>query len=287
MGRTIPSEQAFSVGRHASPIFARRRAVLRETITTLLEADPPDHYHQLAQTNLARWHATAPAASQQPTVQVLPGDWGEVTLALTQTYGQTFAVLNMANAYMPGGGYVEGSPAQEENMFRRTDCHFAVVADDMDPITERYRPRMTALLNADHGRVLLDTRRPRVCLRGGEDRERDDLGYAWLPHDRVFPFYELRAAALDLRDGRRFDPEQASAKICAQLDTLIEAGIRHAVLSAFGCGAFANPADQVAGLYAAALRGRPDAFDCVAFAIFDPGYGPDNFTPFERALASG
>ncbi|WP_181233205.1 poly(ADP-ribose) glycohydrolase domain-containing protein [Enhygromyxa salina] len=286
MGRTIPSEQVFGFGVHASPAFVRRREVLRETVAALLEAEPPDQFHRLAQANLARWRAAASPASG-PIVEVIPGDWGEVTHALTKAHGHTFAVLNMANAYVPGGGYVEGSPAQEENMFRRTDCHLAVVAADMDPVTERYRPRMTALLNAEHGRVLLDTQRPRVCLRAGEDRERGDLGYAWLPEDEVFPFFELRAAAMDLRDGRRFDPELASEKIRAQLDTLIEAGVRHAVLSAFGCGAFANPADQVARLYAEALRARPDAFDRVAFAIFHPGYGPDNFTPFERVFAGG
>ena len=53
-----------------------------------------------------------------------------MTQKLTKVYGETFAVLNMANAYFPGGGYDEGMPAQEENMFRRTDCHFAVTTDD-------------------------------------------------------------------------------------------------------------------------------------------------------------
>ena len=28
----------------------------------------------------------------------------------------------MANAYLFGGGYAHGQVAQEENMFRRTDC---------------------------------------------------------------------------------------------------------------------------------------------------------------------
>ncbi|PRQ03400.1 hypothetical protein ENSA5_16060 [Enhygromyxa salina] len=284
MGRTIPPERvAASRGRHASPAFVRRREVLRETVAAFERADPPDRFHQLAQANLARWAKTASPAPASP-VQVLPGDWGEVTASLTQAHGSCFAVLNMANAYVPGGGYVEGSPAQEENMFRRTDCHFAVDGSQFDPRTEHYRAKITALLNAEGGRVMLDTARPRVCVRGPEDRARGDLGYAWLAPDEVFPFYELRAAALDLRDGSPFDPERAAARIHAQLDTLIDAGVRHAVLSAFGCGAFRNPADQVAGLYGDALREREGAFDCLAFAIFHPGYGPDNFTPFAEAL---
>ena len=45
------------------------------------------------------------AAGSACRVVVLPGDWGVVTLEMTRQYGVTFASLNMANAYGPGGGY--------------------------------------------------------------------------------------------------------------------------------------------------------------------------------------
>nr|WP_255216630.1 poly(ADP-ribose) glycohydrolase domain-containing protein [Pseudenhygromyxa sp. WMMC2535] len=260
---------------------------MRETVAAFDEADPPDRFHRQAAANLARWREARAAAGGPPSpgVQVIAGDWGEVCAGLTKAWGQTFAVLNMANAYRPGGAYVEGTAAQEENLFRRSDCHFALGRDEMDPQTERYLPAYTRLINGVDGRVLLDAERPRVCVRGPEIREREDLGYAWLEPEAIFPFYELRAAALDLRDGRPFDRGIAQAKIAAQLDTLIAAGLRHAVLSAFGCGAFGNPAGIVAALYRDALAARAGAFDCVAFGIFDPGYGPDNYTPFAAAFA--
>ena len=62
------------------------------------------------------------AGNMKRPPEVLPGDWGDVTLALTKRHGRTFAVLNMANAYSFGGGYAHGQVAQEENRFRRTDC---------------------------------------------------------------------------------------------------------------------------------------------------------------------
>lgn len=282
MGRTLLPERAYEHGPYAGAAFVRRREVLRETIAALTQADPPDRHHHLAAANLARWRAAAQPCA--PTIDVVAGDWGEVCRAYTHKHGRCFAALNMANAYKPGGAYVEGTVAQEENMFRRTDCHFAVDASQIDPQTERYRPEHTALINGEGGRVLLDTSRPRVCLRGPEDRDHPRLGYAWLPDDEVFPFFELRAAADDLRDGRSFDPARMRAKIDAQIDTLMDANVRHAVLGAFGCGAFRNPADRVARLYADALREREGAFDCVVFAIFDAGYGPDNLTPFVRAF---
>jgi len=286
--RLLTEEQARQRG-YGRDDFVRRRSVLRETLAAF-EGAAEGHYQGLARDNLARWRAQrGDAESPTAEVRVLPGDWGAATLQLTRELGQCFAVLNMANAYSPGGAYVEGTAAQEENMFRRTDCHFRVGADEIDAATDRYRPKMTALLSATDGAVYLDTEAPRVCLRGPEDRARDDLGYPWLADDEIFPFFELRAAAVDLRRAGpgAFDPEEARRRIAAQLDTLRTQGIRHAVLSAFGCGAFHNPADRVAQLYRDELETRGGNFALIAFAIFHPGYGPDNFSPFAKAFSAG
>jgi hypothetical protein len=276
-GHARISEEHFT---DADPRRAARRAVLWETVAAL---EASDRFHRLARANLARWAAEAPA---RPPVRphVIRGDWGEVTGRLTRAWGRCFAALNMANPYVPGGGYVEGSPAQEENMFRRSDCHLAIGADEHDPRLERYLPAMTDLIEGRGGRVYLDTARPRVCVRGPETPRGEQLGYPWLSDDEVFPFYELRAAAQICRDGARFDEVEGRRRIAVQLDTLIAAGVRHAVLGAFGCGAFHNPGDVVARLYREELARREGGFDCVVFAIYDPGYGPDNAVPFEREL---
>ena len=103
---------------------------------------------------------------------------------------------------------------------------------------------------------------------------------------QVFPFFELRGAAQDLRNGSDFNPSDARKRISAQLDTLRGQQIRHVVLGAFGCGAFRNPADRVAGIYREEIAARSEDFSLIAFAIFGAGYGPDNFTPFARAFWS-
>jgi uncharacterized protein (TIGR02452 family) len=60
--------------------------------------------------------------------------------------------------------------------------------------------------------------------------------------------------------------------------------VRHVVLSAFGCGAFGQPAEDVANIYQDVLKRYDSDFDVVVFAIFYPGYGPDNWTPFKNAF---
>ena len=167
-------------------------------------------------------------------------------------------------------------------MFRRTDCHFSLGNDELDERLERYLPAMTRLLSGRDGVVYLDTSRPRVCIRGPEDRSRADLGYRWLLDDEVFPFFELRAAAQDLRDGSAFDPRDARKRISAQLDTLRAHGIRHAVLGASGCGAFLNPARRVALIYSDEITTRAADFAVIAFAIWSRPSGSAS-----RAASSG
>jgi len=151
-------------------------------------------------------------------------------------------------------------------------------------VQDRYLPEMTELLSAKDGVVYLDTERPRVCIRGGENKSLDDLGYSWLAEEEVFPFFELRAAAQDLRDGSSFNSKEMQRRIAAQFESLRLEGLRHTVLSAFGCGAFQNPADQVAQLYKEQIDKCRADFDVIAFAIFSPGYGPDNYSPFKAVF---
>lgn len=266
-----------------------------------------------AEDNLARWTAYAPLAEGNrddeqtaglPTLHVFRNDSLDTAKMMTRVYGKTFAVLNMANAHHPGGGYRSGSAAQEENLFRRTDLHFRFRPNEVvDPTPDvrnstnvRYAPWMSDLINGINGLVYVSTDEAgerlekRVCIRDSERFEDRDLGYAQLDNDEVFSFYELRSAALDVSSTRwREAPadkvvEDTARRIRAQLDTLKKWGIRHVVLSAFGCGAFGHDPRIVAGVYGQLLEHEAEHFDVVAFGIHYAGRGKGNYEAFRTML---
>jgi len=289
-GRKLPNPMSLDT----DPRNKRRQIILLQTLGLFEAQSDGLYYHRLARDNLARWAVTAANKSQKSkstcVVSVIEGDWGDVTHQLTKEHGVCFAVLNMANAYRPGGGYTSGASAQEENMIRRTDCHFALDRKEMTTRENKliYSDKFTDLINGKNGRVYLDIKNPRVCIRGSENFNASNLGYELLPNDEIFPFYELRAAAVNLK-GRedQYNHHETRKRVAAQLDTLINHGVRHVVLSAFGCGAFGNPAEKVARAYHEELQlgSRWTNFDVIVFAIFFAGSGLNNFEVFKKQFS--
>ena len=248
-------------------------------------------YKRAAEENLAQWKQQSATADRARKVRVMSGDWGDVTLQASKETGHTYAVLNMANAYSVGGGYLRGAIAQEENIYRRSDCHNYIEQDEVKEINIAagrmlYTEEMTHLINAQHGKVYLDAEHARVCFRGPEIPGDPAASYLKLSKENCFLFYEMKSAAVDLRQraGTSDDRESMRLKIEAQLFTLIKHGIRHVVLGAFGCGAFRNPPQEVALLYQEALKQYGAYFDDVVFAVYDGAYGPKNYPVFADSL---
>uniref|UniRef100_A0A6C0BD34 Microbial-type PARG catalytic domain-containing protein n=1 Tax=viral metagenome TaxID=1070528 RepID=A0A6C0BD34_9ZZZZ len=215
--------------------------------------------------NVVEWSKTKTSIDKK--VEIFSGDWGEITLDVTKKYGYIYAVLNMANATSVGGGYTSGSGAQEENMWRRSSCHFYA--------PNAYDNTKTDLINGVNGLVELDMK-PRVCIKGQENIGLIGLiptGYDHLDEKDYFPFWELKAAADNLRnDGKPDKPYNNTSmgrKIKAQFETMKQNRVRHCVLSAFGCGDFGNPSEKVAQLYKEYILEYINYFDHIVFAIYD------------------
>lgn len=252
--------------------FDIRKQVLKETIEKT--HNNINHYRKLADQNLQRWKKTA-LKNTKLLVSVEKMDWGEAAKVFSVKYGEIFCVLNMANSIYPGGGYLEGCAAQEENMFRRSDCFVSIKDNEFDFLNNKYAQAMSDLLCAKDGLVYIDTKNHRVCFRDKEDTKIENYGYKWLDDNEIFPFIEMRAAAQDCRYSA-FNEIEATRRIKAQFETLIKNNIKHVVLGAFGCGAFCNPPDIIASIYRKMIKEYGYALECVIFAIHYAGYGPAN-----------
>ena len=74
-------------------------------------------------------------------------------------------------------------------------------------------------------------------------------------------------------------------RVEAQFATLISTGVRHVVLSAFGCGAFKNDPNDIAWVHKQAAERHRASFIVIAFVIFYAGHGQGNYKIFKTYLA--
>ena len=269
---------------------AKRKLIFEETVR-FLKPTTVDAIRVVAQANFEAWEASA--KQSRPIVSAYAGrasiyceesDGLRVASLLTILYGKKVAVLNFANAFVFGGGVRMGAGAQEENMFRRSDCYVCKKLHEMDA-QDRYSPSHTKELNAENGMVFLDMRQDRVCIRDQEEETHTDLGYRFMRQCELFPFIEMRAAAKDLRQPQHAMTDAAFEIDCrrrieAQFATLIANGVKCVVLGAFGCGAFRNNPSIVARVYMEAVVRYASHFDVIAFAIIK---SHDNLDAFHRA----
>lgn len=189
------------------------------------------------------------------------------------------AVLNFASAKNPGGGFLNGSQAQEESLARSSALHASQLR--AWAFYERHRAS-SSLLYSDA-----------MILSPGCPIFRDDDGKL-LDEPQTAAFITSAApnagAAADNRPAElpsipgvlRRRSEYVLALAASQ-------GYKQLVLGAWGCGVFRNDPDVVADSFAAHLRrgewsGR---FDRVVFSVLDASPSQATLTAFRRALSRG
>ncbi|EEQ90471.1 uncharacterized protein BDCG_05591 [Blastomyces dermatitidis ER-3] len=197
-------------------------------------------------------------------------------------------VLNMANAHNAGGGWKRGALAQEEALCYRSSLSFSLKLRYY-PLPEMgaiYSPTVLVIrANMDEGEhKLLDLSQPdklpvvsvisvaALCVPDVRTREVPGLGVRQVyknPTDREIMKEKMRVA----------------------LRTAVVNQHRRLVLGALGCGAFANPKEEVADCWAEVFQEREFSggwWESIIFAVMDDrGEGEDgdgNFGVFYRRL---
>jgi len=205
------------------------------------------------------------------------------------------AVLNMASLYHPGGGVLQGSGAQEEELCRRSTLAISLYqfslpggryGDLADMVRVKRRDERYPMDNTYGGIYSPDI----TFFRGTQEE-----GYALL--DDTFQAAVISVASLNYNPKHGHNtldngniPEADKPILKEKIRTILRIGALKGhdslVLGALGCGAFCTPPAQMARLFHQVIdepefQGR---FRKIVFAIIDSA-SSNNYKPFLKEFS--
>ena len=204
------------------------------------------------------------------------------------------AVLNMASLYHPGGGVLQGSGAQEEELCRRSTLAISLYqfslpggryGDLADMVGVKRRAERYPMDNT-YGGIYS----PGITFFRGTQEE----GYVLL--EETFKAAVISVASLNYNPKHGHNildngniPESDKPVLKEKIRTILRIGALKGhdslVLGALGCGAFCTPPAQMARLFHEVLD-EPEfdgRFRKIIFAIIDSP-SSNNFKPFKKEL---
>ncbi|MER5642518.1 TIGR02452 family protein [Kitasatospora sp. NPDC002227] len=204
---------------------------------------------------------------------------GSMTAArrLLEAGARHVAVLNFASARNPGGGYLRGSKAQEEDL-----CRSALLYRCLLEAPDYYEAhRASADLRYSH-RVVFSPAVPVI-----RDDHRVLLERPYAVSFLTSPAPNAGQLALRSPDASPVDVREVLAERAGRVLAAAERhGVRELVLGAWGCGVFRNDPAEVAEAFERALGAYGAAFDRVVFAVWDRTPVSPNRAAFEARFVS-
>lgn len=215
----------------------------------------------------------------------------ERTLQAAGKYaGQKVAVLNFASATNPGGGVLRGSSAQEEALCRCSTLYPCLLGNDL---WQSYYQMYRAQHDVTYTDACIYTPDVLVIKTDTNSPER-------LPKDKIYPVDVITCAAPNLRlqpsnymnPGHgtpvRLTREQIRTLHLQRARKILSVAAIHGaevlILGAFGCGAFCNPPEVVAGAFRDVLPDFAHAFRTVEFAVYCTPRDDSNYRTFQQIL---
>ena len=219
---------------------------------------------------------------------------GKRTLEASESYakqGKKVCVLNFASATNPGGGVVHGSSAQEESICRCSTLYPCLNIKEM--WNKFYIPHRNAdnpLYNDD----CIFTPAVKV-FKGDTDFPKLLSEVDWWDVDVI------TCAAPNLRKipSNSMNPNAGSKKAeityeelrtlqVRRIQRIFEVAIANKaevlILGAFWCGAFCNPPELVAEVFAEITEKYRDCFDVIEYAVYHTEREMANYVAFENAM---
>lgn len=200
-------------------------------------------------------------------IEVTPEKTGAAARRLNESEGvERVLALNFASARNPGGGFLGGAKAQEEDLARCSALYACLLTQRDYYDVNRAEP---SLLYTDH--MIYS---PGVPFFRSEQLEL---------LERPFHVSLLTAPAPNAGETLRREPtagprirEVLHARTLKVLRIAAQRGYRTLVLGAWGCGAFRNAPGDAVDAFSTALEALPGAFERVVFAVYERnGDGPN------------
>ena len=267
----------YEVGDERIELSAMQAAA--EDATTLHDPDELAAMRADGASSAAASASSASAADPGPTRVMVTDETTQQAAYRLVDGGTPVVVLNFAAGRNPGGGFLRGSRAQEEDLCRCSGLFPALLRQR--GYYEANRADRTAR-HTDH--VIHSPGVPFLRRRGRDPFE--------APPRPVSVITSAAPEATVLRERGTYDATKVGAIFRRRWLNVLAVAARHGhrtlVLGAWGCGAFGNDAELVAGEARAAIDASPHAgrFDELVFAIPDRGVvGSHNHETFRRLLA--
>ncbi|MFE6049773.1 TIGR02452 family protein [Kitasatospora sp. NPDC056446] len=218
--------------------------------------------------------AGGPGAGPRAGVEVTAEGSIGAARRLVEAGAGPVGVLNFASARNPGGGYLRGARAQEEDL-----CRSALLYSCLLEAPDYYEAhRASTDLRYSH-RVIVSPDVP--VIRDG----RGDL------LARPYPVTFLTSPAPNAGQlDRRSAGTDVRGVLAERAERVLAAAARHEVralvLGAWGCGVFRNDPAQVAEAFEGALARYGAAFERVVFAVWDRSPVSANRAAFEARFGA-
>ncbi|KAI5819729.1 hypothetical protein BZA77DRAFT_241304 [Pyronema omphalodes] len=200
----------------------------------------------------------------------------DCALKLLRDGGGGVGVLNMASAFLRGGGWLEGTTAQEEQICYRSTLAVTLKAEYY-PLPDVYPEEPGYEATDEVGCVFS----PEVVV----NRRGEEGGYEELPEEEIRVVAVISMAGVDLRGWEGWNQEVEGIKrdkIRLILRVAARRGCRKLVLGALGCGVFRCPPEEVADVFRGVLREKEFKgwWEEVRFAVL----GKQNYGAFWSVL---
>lgn len=203
------------------------------------------------------------ASASPPTIEVTAETTQIAAHRLMIDEGvEALALLNFASARNPGGGFIRGAKAQEEDLARASALHACLLAEAAQPYYRINRVEKSTLYT-DH--MIWSPRVPFF-----RTNSKNLLDQPYFPSVITAP--APNAGPYLSRGGKRRKLSECLVRRAGMVLALArDKGQRNLLLGAWGCGVFQNHPPEVADAFGQWLE-HPrfaGAFDRVVFAVYD------------------